>query len=79
MNTPLRTVVTALVLCAVAAIGLFVFVMSGTYNIGADVPHTRPVLALMQTLRERSIRAHAGGIVVPARDDEQLILTGAGQ
>ncbi len=79
MNTLLRTVVTVLVLGVLAMLVLFVFVMSGTYNIGADAPHTRPVFALMQTLRERSIRAHAKDIVVPTLDDEQLILKGAGQ
>jgi mono/diheme cytochrome c family protein len=55
------------------------FVWSGRYDIGADTPHTRPVFALMQTLRERSIRAHAADLAVPDLTDPQLVLKGAGQ
>ncbi len=68
-----------LVLIAIAAVGAVAFVYSGAYDIGADAHHTRPVFALMQTLRERSIRARSRDIVVPGLGDEQLILKGAGQ
>lgn len=61
------------------AAGALAFVWSGRYDIGADAPHTRPVYALMQTMRERSIRAHAADLVVPDLDDPQLVLKGAGQ
>jgi mono/diheme cytochrome c family protein len=80
MSTSLRSfllgVLATLVLLGAAAA---VFVGSGRYDIGADSPHTRPVYALMQTLRERSIRAHAAGLAVPDLDDPQLVLKGAGQ
>ena len=45
----------AAVLLAILVAGGAVFVYSGLYNIGADDHHTRPVFALMQTLRERSV------------------------
>ncbi|MEP6897412.1 MAG: cytochrome c [Rhodanobacter sp.] len=59
--------------------GAAAFVYSGTYNMGADDPHSRPVFAMMQTLRDRSIAAHANALQVPDLKDEQLILKGAGQ
>ena len=80
MTTPLRSflfgVLATLVLLAAGAAA---FVWSGRYDIGADAPHTRPVFALMQALRERSIRAHAADLTVPDLTDPQLVLKGAGQ
>lgn len=61
------------------AAGALAFVWSGRYDIGADAPHTRPVFALMQAMRERSIRTHAADLVVPDLGDPQLVLKGAGQ
>jgi len=55
------------------------FIYSGIYNVGADDHHTRPVFAVMQAMRERSIEVHSKDIQVPNLDDEQLILKGAGQ
>jgi mono/diheme cytochrome c family protein len=74
-----RLVITLVILCVVAIAGVIAFVGSGVYNIGADDHHTKPVYALMQTLRERSIEHHAKDIVVPNLGDPQLILKGAGQ
>src|SRR3546814_6654292 len=68
-----------LVLFRSLAIGAGAFVYSGLYNIGADDHHTKPVFAVMQTLREQSIHARSKDIVVPDLNDEQLILKGAGQ
>ncbi|ODV14658.1 MAG: cytochrome C [Rhodanobacter sp. SCN 68-63] len=80
MTTSLRLflvgVLATLVLLAACAAA---FVWSGRYDIGADTPHTRPVFALMQTLRERSIRTHAADLAVPDLTDPQLVLKGAGQ
>jgi mono/diheme cytochrome c family protein len=74
-----RLIVTLVVLAVVAIAGVSAFVWSGIYNIGADDHHTKPVYALMQALRERSIEHHAKDIAVPNLDDPQLILKGAGQ
>jgi mono/diheme cytochrome c family protein len=74
-----QLIITIVILCIVAAAGVVAFAWSGVYNIGADDHHTKPVYALMQTLRERSIEHHAKDIAVPDLDDPQLILKGAGQ
>jgi mono/diheme cytochrome c family protein len=69
-----------LTLAAVAAVLLCgAFVWSGTYNVGADDPHTRPMLLMMQTLRARSIHVRAASLQVPNLEDPGLILKGAGQ
>jgi hypothetical protein len=54
------------------------FVWSGLYNIGADDAHTRPVYALLETVRERSIQARAGALAVPDLEDADLVRQGAG-
>ena len=70
----------SLLLLVVVALVLFgAFVWSGFYNVGADDPHTRPMLVLMETLRERSIHVRSKDIDVPKLDDPQLVLKGAGQ
>lgn len=55
------------------------FVWSGLYNVGADDQHTRPVMMLMETLRDRSIEARSRDITVPNLRDPALVLKGAGQ
>jgi mono/diheme cytochrome c family protein len=74
-----KTLLAIVIVGLVIVIGAAAFVYSGVYNIGADDPHTRPVFALMQTLRARSIQVRSKEIAVPDLGDEQLILKGAGQ
>jgi mono/diheme cytochrome c family protein len=74
-----RLIVTLVVFCVVVIACVGAFVWSGIYNVGADDHHTKPVYALMQALRERSIEHHAKDVAVPNLDDPQLILKGAGQ
>jgi ketosteroid isomerase-like protein len=71
--------ITIVVLAVILAVGAGVFVYSGIYNIGADDHHTKPVFAVLQALRERSIHVRSEHIKVPNLDDPQLILKGAGQ
>jgi mono/diheme cytochrome c family protein len=57
-----------------------VAIYAGLYNIAADVPHTRPVYWLFETVRDRSVTARARDIVVPNDlDDANRISKGAGQ
>jgi mono/diheme cytochrome c family protein len=79
MKRLVNTSITVAVVATIAVAGAVGFVYSGLYNIGADDHHTEPVLALMQTLRDRSIEAHSQHISVPDLEDPQLILKGAGQ
>ena len=72
-------VITVAVTLGVLAVGAGAFVYSGLYNIGADDHHTRPVFAVLQTLRDRSIHLRSNDLTVPNLDDPQLILKGAGQ
>ena len=60
-----------------AAIGAAVFVGSGAYNIAADDHHTKPVLVLIETLRDRSIGARAASIAVPGLEEPARIKKGA--
>jgi mono/diheme cytochrome c family protein len=62
---------------AASAIGAAVFVGSGAYNIAADDHHTKPVLAIIETLRERSIGVRAASIAVPRLEDPGRIAKGA--
>lgn len=55
------------------------FLYFGIYNIAADAPHTRPVYALLENLRDRSIAVHARGIQPPADlASPQRLAVGAG-
>jgi mono/diheme cytochrome c family protein len=55
------------------------FVWLGLYNVGADDPHLKPTMMLMQTLRARSIRVRSQDLKVPDLENPELILKGAGQ
>ncbi len=71
--------ITVAIVLGVLALGAGAFVYSGIYNIGADDHHTKPVFAVLQTLRDRSIHIRSEDIAVPNLEDPQLILKGAGQ
>jgi hypothetical protein len=75
----LRLIITGIAVLASVAAGATLFIYSGWYDIGADDHHTRPVFAILQTLRDRSIRARSLHISVPSLDEPQMILKGAGQ
>lgn len=68
----LAVVVTGLV------VGLLAFVWSGVYNFAADVPHTAPVTAMLEILRERSVATRAASVQVPDLSRPEAILQGAG-
>jgi mono/diheme cytochrome c family protein len=79
MQYPAKYLITVVITLGVLVIGAMAFVYSGLYNIGADDHHTKPVFAIMQTLREHSIHARSKDLTVPDLNDPQLILKGAGQ
>ena len=74
-----KSLTTMTLLTVVAVLLVLGFVWSGLYNVGADDPHTRPMLALMQSLREHSIHARSRDLQPPNLEDPQLVLKGAGQ
>lgn len=71
----LKTVLKTLLVLLLLVIG---WAWSGMYDIAADRPHTRPVSALLEVLRERSADVRASDIEVPPLDDEAQIRAGAG-
>src|SRR5438477_4976539 len=68
----MATVVVVIVLAVLAAPAL---VYSGTYYVGADRPHWSVTAWLLNEARDRSIRAHAAGIAVPAGLDDPARIT----
>ena len=79
MQTQLKTVLVT-VGAGVLLSGLVgaAFVYSGAFNVAADVPHSAPMLALMNATRDRSVEVRSRGIQVPKLDDPRLLLKGAG-
>lgn len=69
----------------IAVTGLLVVVVAGAvialgvYDIGADAPHTRPVYALLEAVRERSIAVRARSNKPPSDlESPKRIASGAG-
>ncbi len=60
-----------------AALGAALFVESGLYNIGADDHHTKPVLALIGQLRDRSIESRLSSIRPQLAATPAMIKAGA--
>ncbi len=74
MRSVIATVAVVIVLVVLAAAGI---IYSGAYYVGADRPHWSFTTWLLNEARDRSIRAHASGIAVPAgRDDPATIMAG---
>lgn len=71
----LLTIFAIIALGALLGLGI---IHGGFVNIAADDPHSKPVLRLMETARDRSIAARTGDVVVPNLEDPALIRSGAG-
>lgn len=66
-----------LIFLAILSGGLFIY--SGFYSMGADVPHNKVTYWLLETLRERSIARAAADIQIPSdlNTSERLLSGGA--
>lgn len=53
-----------------------VFVYSGFYSVGADVPHNKVTYWLLETIRDQSIARASSSIDVPDLDSPDLLLAG---
>lgn len=60
--------------CVLLVAGLFVW--SGIYNVGANVPHWKVTLLLLEAVRERSIEVRSESIVPPPLGDAKLAEAG---
>jgi mono/diheme cytochrome c family protein len=59
-------------------IAIAALIWSGLYNIGADDPHTRPIYAVLEFARDRSIARRAEAIPVPDLSAPEAAAQGAG-
>ena len=67
---------TLLAIITIVSLGMY----GGLYNVAANVPHSGWVYSLLQTMRDRSIAAHAASVIVPGDlSDPNRITSGAGQ
>ena len=73
----MKTFITLILLPVLALAGAALYIWSGTYDIGADAPHSQAVESLIHSLRVRSIGTHAGSVQVPPLDDPKLVTEGA--
>ncbi|GAB3749970.1 c-type cytochrome [Lysobacter olei] len=73
-----KSLLTLSILSGVAVVAVAGFVYSGIYNVGADDQHTRPVHALMESLRERSIEVRASKLTLPDLGEQARIVQGSG-
>ncbi|HEY6984167.1 cytochrome c [Reyranella sp.] len=68
-----------IVLVAVCAAGMSLFVQSGAYDVAADAPHSGPLLHLLDAVRARSVAVRAEDIVRPDDlGDPRRVASGAG-
>jgi mono/diheme cytochrome c family protein len=68
-----------IVLAIVCAGSIILFVQSGLYDVGADVPHSELVARLIGAVRTRSVAVRAEDVVRPADlGDPKRIAAGAG-
>ena len=79
MNRVIENIIVVVAVLIAIAIGFGIYAWSGVYNIGADAHHTKPVLALMTVVRDRSLNAYSADIKVHNLNNRRLILKGARQ
>lgn len=73
-----KTLLATAIFAGIIVVAAAGFVWSGAYDVGADAPHTRPMHALIGTLRDRSIEARAKDLQVPDLKSPARIAQGAG-
>ena len=73
-----KSLLTLSVLSGIAVVAMAGFVWSGVYNVGADDHHTRPVYALMESMRKRSIEVRARRLKLPDLNTQARIVQGSG-
>ena len=68
-----------LIATVIGLVGAGLFIYSGLYPIGADVPHNKLTYWLLETLRERSIARAVSGIQIPdnLNTSDRLLAGGA--
>ena len=65
-----RFVLPILAVVLLGAAGAAAFILSGAYNVAATEPHWSATRWVLETVRTRSIKAHAAGVAVPPGLDD---------
>ena len=65
-----------LIVGGIGLVGGVLLVYSGVFNVAADEPHSTPVYWLLESVRDRSIAAHARGIAIPPLTAPAMITAG---
>jgi mono/diheme cytochrome c family protein len=73
----IKPTLAVIVVLLLGALGAALFVATGFYNIWADDHHTKPTLALITQLRDRSIQARLGSIQPQLAATPAMIRSGA--
>jgi len=60
----------------IIAVGSFLFMYSGFYNLSATIPHMNATEFAIHMMKEKSIQTNSKKIEVPNLDDKKLILSG---
>ena len=70
---------TLLVLGVLTIIGVTIFIYSGVYPIGADVPHNAFTFSVLEIIREKSVKRASNDVEVPndLKSVERLLAGGA--
>jgi mono/diheme cytochrome c family protein len=69
-------IVAVFVIIGCVIVGGAALVLSGIYNVGADVPHWRVTFLILEAVRDRSISVHSKDIKVPPLNEESLVQKG---
>jgi mono/diheme cytochrome c family protein len=77
MSRAATIVATSAVVVLIAAIALVGIVVSGAFNVAADVPDSALMRTIIAYTRERAIDARAEGIKVPPLDKPEMTAEGA--
>lgn len=73
-----QTAAIAVAIAAILLFAAFAIAWSGTFNVAADAPHSRPVYAAINFVREQSVRARASDVKVPDLTNRASLVKGAG-
>jgi mono/diheme cytochrome c family protein len=73
----IKAILAVIAVLLLGALGAALFVESGLYDIGADDHHTKPVLALITQLRDRSIESRLDSIKPQLAPTPAMIKSGA--
>jgi len=72
----IAALILAIILLFVVAAAIFIY--TGGYNVGADVPHTKLVFGILEEVRDKSVESHARKVTAPSNlNDPKRIPAGA--